>query len=711
MTLSRPVARRPAGQNPEERAWLGRSVDDRTEEERLADELLAELEDEFAEELDAVEEGEDADAEPEEAAEEELTLEEKKRRNEARADQAIEVSEEAIQKAKEAAAQAREADAEKTLAALEAKSETAYTRHPIVSVLGHVDHGKTSILDSIRGSKVFDREAGAITQHIGASEVPLDTIRSRAKPLLDNKNFGVPGLLCIDTPGHHAFSSLRGRGGQLADIAVLVVDITEGFKPQTLESLNILKRAKTPFIIAANKIDRIDGWKTADAPFVLNQRKQGESAKAKFDEMFYTLVGTLYENGVPAERYDRIEDFTKQAAIVPTSALSGEGIQDLLAMLVGLAQRFLEGRLETDEDIPGEGTVLEVKEDRGLGQTLDVVLYAGKIHKGDRILLGTQNEPVETTIRALLLPSPNDDMRDARKAFIDADEAVAAAGIKLVAPGVEDVVSGAPLRVIREDNEEEAWEAVEAASRIDVPLNDAGVFVKADTIGSVEALVGELRSLGIPIRNAQVGDISRRDVVQAAAMTEPLYRTILGFNVKVLPDVEREAAEHDLPLFVDKVIYSLVEDYQAWHDKTKAELDAQTRQERVHPAKVRFLPGCSFRQRDPAVFGVRVLAGAIYPGRALVRADGKVIGRIRSIQKEGQTVNKAGLGDEVALSVPGPTLGRQIKEEDMLYMDMPASDAKWLWHDGQDRLSTEERETLEELMKIKRQAGERFWGM
>ncbi len=698
---------------------VGRNVtDDRSAEEQLADELLAELEDEFDdlvfdEDDDGADASEEASPESDEP-ERELTLEEKKARNEARAEAAVQISEEALAKAKEAAKAATEGDADKALEALEAKSETAYTRHPIVSVLGHVDHGKTSILDRIRGSKVFDREAGAITQHIGASEVPLDTIYERAGALLQGKKFGVPGLLCIDTPGHHAFSSLRGRGGQLADIAVVVVDINEGFKPQTIESLNILKRAKTPFVVALNKIDRIEGWKTKEnGPFILNVKNQSEQVLARFDEKFYELLGAFYDQGLPAERYDRIDDFTKQIALVPTSAQTGEGIPDLLAMLVGLAQKFLEGRLETDEDTPGEGTVLEVKEDKGLGQTLDVVLYAGSIRSDDRVLLGTQSEPFETSIRALLKPSPNDDIRDARKAWEDVDEVVAAAGIKLVCPDVEGVVSGAPLRVLREGNEDEAWEAVEAASQINIPLKDTGVFVKADTIGSLEALSGELGALGIPIRKAGVGDISRRDVVEAAAMTDPLYRVVLGFNVKTLPAVEKEAADQDLPVFADKVIYSLVEDYQAWLDKKKAELDASTRQERVHPAKVRFLPGCSFRQRDPAVFGVRVLAGTLYPDRKLIRqSDGKAIGRIRSIQKEGQTVAKANLGDEVALSVPGPTLGRQIKEDDILYMDMPSSDARWLWHDGKGRLSSEELETLEELMKIKRQNDEdRFWGM
>ncbi|MEA3189875.1 MAG: translation initiation factor [Thermoplasmata archaeon] len=666
--------------------------DDRTAEEKLADELADELEAEFADEAPA-----------EEPAPVAVAPASKKE-----APKPVEVSAEAIAKAKENAKKATEGDVDKALGALEAKSATAYTRHPIVSVLGHVDHGKTSILDKIRGTKVFDREAGAITQHIGASEVPLETIYQRCGVLLRNKKFTVPGLLFIDTPGHHAFSSLRARGGQLADIAVLVVDMTEGLMPQTLEAIGILRRSKTPFIVAANKVDRCQGWKTENKPFILNVRDQGPTAQASFDDKFYALIAALYQQGLPAERYDRIEDFTKNIAIVPTCAQSGEGIPDLLAMLVGLAQKFLEGRLETDEELPGEGTVLEVKEDKGIGTVLDVVLYAGSIRKSDRILVGTKGEPLETPIKALLKPAPNDEMRDARKAFTKVDEVIAAAGLKLLAGNLEGVVAGAPLRVVRADNYDEAYEAVASASKPQVELADTGVFVKADTIGGLEALAGELKARGIPIRNAEVGDISRRDVVEAASMTDPLSRAILGFCVKPLPDVEVEAQARDLPVFASQVIYSLLDDYDAWR---KAEAEKQTaahRVQHVHPAKLRFLPGCSFRMRDPAVFGVRILAGAITPGRMLIREDGKSIGRIKSIQKDNKTVTTAKLGDEVAISVPGPTIGRQIAEEDILYLDIPESDAKWLLTQG--KVTPEEKDVLVEFLKVRRKE-DKFWGM
>jgi translation initiation factor 5B len=675
--------------------------DERTAEEKLADQLAAELEAEFA---DAFEDEADAPAEkakPEPAA--------PAPKAEAPKPKPMEVSEEAVAKAKEQAKQATEGDADKALGALTARSATAYTRSPIVSVLGHVDHGKTSVLDKIRGTKVFDREAGAITQHIGASEVPMATIYERCGVLLKGKTFGVPGLLFIDTPGHHAFSSLRRRGGQLADIAVLVVDISEGLMPQTLEAIQILRSTKTPFIIAANKVDRCQGWLTKpDVPFILNVRQQSEQAQASFDDKFYRLVAALYQVGLPSERYDRISDFTKNIAIVPTCAQSGEGIPDLLAMLVGLAQKFLEARLETDEELPGEGTVLEVKQDKGLGTVLDVILYAGKIRKSDVILLGTKNAPLQSKVKGLLKPAPNDEMRDARKAFTPRDEVVAAAGIKLLIPDAEGVVAGAPVRVLRADNYEAAYETVEAASKPQVDLADAGVFVKADTIGGLEALANLLKDRQIPIRNAEVGDISRRDVVEASSMTNPLYRIVLGFSVKALPDVEAEAQARDLPVFTDEVIYNLLDRYDAWLAEAKRKQEAQNRTEHIHPAKVKFLSGHSFRMRDPAVFGIRVLAGTIRNGRMLLRADGKAIGRIKSIQKDKKAVEEAKLGDEVAISVHGPTIGRQIHEEDMLYMDIPETDAKWLLTQG--AITPEEKDVLLEFLKVRRKE-DKFWGM
>jgi len=217
-------------------------------------------------------------------------------------------------------------------------------RQPIVSVLGHVDHGKTTLLDKIRGTAIAKKEAGGITQHIGATEIPLEVIKEICGPILDKLGgkLTIPGLLFIDTPGHEAFTNLRKRGGSIADLAVLVIDVNEGFRPQTIESLNILRSYKVPFVVAANKIDRIRGWNSREMrPISESIRKQKEWVVQELDKKIYELVGSLSRMGFSAERFDRIRDFTREVCIVPVSALTGEGIPELLAIISGLAQKYL----------------------------------------------------------------------------------------------------------------------------------------------------------------------------------------------------------------------------------------------------------------------------------------------------------------------------------------------------------------------------------
>ncbi|MGQ0535776.1 MAG: translation initiation factor IF-2, partial [Methanobacteriota archaeon] len=322
----------------------------------------------------------------------------------------------------------------------------AATRQPIVCVMGHVDHGKTSLLDKIRGTTVVLREAGRITQHIGATEVPLEAVERLCGPLFGGKKFRLPGLLFIDTPGHQAFTSLRARGGALADIAVLVVDVSEGLMPQTREAISILRRNKTPFVVAGNKIDRLMGWQaTKDAPFRVAIENQPARVQEALDEKLYELIEQFDRAGFRSDRYDRVTDFTKTIAIVPLSAVTGEGLPDLLMMLMGLAQRFLESELATSPDGPGRATILEVKEERGLGLTLDAILYDGTLRRGDLVVLGSKAAPVVTRVKALLKPKPMDEIRDPRDRFDSVPEVVAAAGIKISAPDLEGVLAGAPI--------------------------------------------------------------------------------------------------------------------------------------------------------------------------------------------------------------------------------------------------------------------------
>ncbi|MDD1751661.1 MAG: translation initiation factor IF-2 [Methanotrichaceae archaeon] len=583
-------------------------------------------------------------------------------------------------------------------------------RTPIVVVMGHVDHGKTSLLDKIRGTTVAEFEAGLITQHIGATEVPLDIIQDFC-----GAHFGadiqVPGLLFIDTPGHHAFTSLRSRGGSLADLAVLIVDMNEGFQPQTIESLSILKRYKTPFMVAANKMDRIPGWRAKEnTPFAKTLKSQSERVIEQLDTRIYELVGELYKYGFSADRYDRIRDFTRTVSIVPISANTGEGVPDLLMVLVGLAQRFLKDNLKIKSSGPGLGTILEVKEERGLGTTLDVILYDGEFKAGDTVIFGTTREPLVTKIRALLKPKPLAEIRSEEK-FVPVKRVVAASGVKVAAPKLENALAGSTIRVValQEDIEAIAKEMKSELDAVRIETENEGVILKADTIGSLEALVGELKAKNIPIHAADVGQVSRRDVIRASAFKDKLISAILAFNVDILPDALLEVQKTNVPVFSSNIIYSLIDNYENWIEEQKMRIEQERLEAVIRPGAVRLMPDCVFRQSKPAIVGVQVIGGVIRTQVTLMRDDGAVVGTLKEIQAHNENLSSATTGQEVAISIDGPTVGRQIHEGDTLYVNIPEKHARIVEQELKPRLSEDEREMLEEFLTIKRRK-EPFWG-
>jgi translation initiation factor 5B len=573
-------------------------------------------------------------------------------------------------------------------------------RTPIVAVLGHVDHGKTTMLDKIRGTTTADQEPGLITQHIGATEVPLDVIARLCGSLLEGIH--LPGLLFIDTPGHHAFTTLRARGGALADIAILVVDINEGFQPQTTESLNILKGHKTPFIVAANKIDKIHGWLSHDNMMFTDAFKlQSERTQRLLDDRIYVLIEELYNLGFSSDRYDRIRDFTKNIGVVPTSARTGEGIPDLLMVSLGLAQRFLDKDLRLHANGPAVGTVIEINEEKGFGTTLDTIIYDGVLHAGDRIVIGALGRPIVTKIRALLKPESTGVLKRVRTV-------TAAAGVKVAAPGIENALAGSPLRVTTDDIDE-VVAGIESEMRdIAVSTQDIGVIIKADTIGALEALAGELSRNEVPVSIANLGDVSHRDVVEAETISDPLFSVVLGFNVDVLPDAKEAAEKSNVRLFVNDVIYGLIEEYQTWAEKQKTLYGKKRYETIVRPGKFKILPGYVFRRNKPAIVGIQVLGGTLRNGVSLVREDGVRVGTLKGMQDRGENVSEIGAGKEVAVSIDGPTVGRQINEGDVLYVDVPEKHAKVTEQELYDALDQSDRLMLDEFLTIKRKDNP-FW--
>lgn len=588
-------------------------------------------------------------------------------------------------------------------------------RQPIVCVLGHVDTGKTLLLDKIRKTSVQAREAGGITQHIGASFFPVDTLKQLVGPLLSmvKGEIEIPGLLVVDTPGHEAFTNLRKRGGSVADIAILVIDVLKGFEAQTYECLEILKARKTPFLVAANKIDRIPGWKSyPDMPFLKSYQTQGRYVREDLDNRLYSIIGVFSRLGFRADRFDRIKDFTKTVAIVPTSAKTGEGVTELLMVLVGLTQQYLKKRLQTTEG-PAKGTVLEVKEEPGLGLTLNVIVYDGVLRRDDLIVVGGKEKPIVTRVRAILVPKPLDEIRDPRDRFSSVEAVSAAAGVKIAAPDLEGALAGAPLYAVGEGEDVDEYVRLvsEEIERIRIATDVDGVVLKADTLGSLEAIAENLQRNGVPIRLADVGEVSKRDIVEAAVVKEhePLYGVILAFNVRVLPDAEEEAEIKGVQIFKNNIIYHLMDDYLSW---LKAQKEAEIEDEfarLVKPGKLRVLEGYVFRRAKPAIFGVEILAGRIKPRLVLVRAeDGKEVGEIQQIQEKGEALPEARMGMQVAISMDRPMVGRHVFEKDILYVKVPEEHAKALLSEFMDKLTVEEQETLKEYVEIMRKKTA-FW--
>ncbi|MDR2544377.1 MAG: translation initiation factor IF-2 [Methanobrevibacter sp.] len=586
-------------------------------------------------------------------------------------------------------------------------------RSPIVSVLGHVDHGKTSLLDFIRGSTIASREAGGITQHIGATEIPIDIINKICGKFIKKLEIAdtLPGLFFIDTPGHAAFTSLRKRGGALADLAILILDINEGFKPQTFEALKILRLYKTPFIIVANKVDKLFGWNSKpNSSFSESFSKQAKSVQQEVDTRIYEIVGILHKESFQSERFDRVTDFASQVSIIPISAKSGEGIIEVLALLLGLAQEYLKKQLLIAEDSPAKGSVLEIKEEQGLGLTIDVIIYDGVLKKDDEIVLVEKDSVLTTRIRSILKTNPFEEMREAKNRFKKVDEVVAAAGVKIVAPNLENVVSGSPLRVhqLGSNVEEEILQEIE---EITINTDDDGVLVKADTLGSLEAIVNLLKELDIPIRTADIGDISRRDIINASivAKENPKHGVILAFNVKVHNKAMKDLNETNIKIFSSDVIYQIIEDYEQWLKELEESQKKQWLDAVIKPAKIRIIPKLVFRQSKPFISGVEVLNGTIKQNYSLMNKDGQLIGQIESMQDKGENLPFIHRGQKVAMSIKGGVLGKGFEEGDELHVDIPEKHYKILVKEFKDKLTEDEFEALNEISDIKRRV-EPKWG-
>jgi len=573
-------------------------------------------------------------------------------------------------------------------------------RTPIIAVMGHVDAGKTRLLDTIRGTSVSEKEAGGITQHIGATEVPMSLIEGIAGDLIQKFGFkiSIPGLLFIDTPGHEAFTNLRKRGGSIADLAVVVVDVHKGLQNQTIEAIEILKSYKTPFIVAANKIDSIYGWQTKKGSFSDNLKLQPPKTQEELDKKIYELVGQLHAKGFSSERFDRCSDFTKEVPIIPTCAKFGEGIPEVLVFLAGLSQKYLEKKLSIHVKGRGMGTILEVKEEKGLGKTIDVIVYDGTIKIGEKIVVGGRKGAIVTKIRALLEPKALDEIRNPQEKFKSIKEIHAASGVKIAAPALDDAIAGSPIRVLESD--EQKQEVIDEMQSVKIESDAIGPIIRADTLGSLEAFVKLLADRGIKAKKADVGEFTRRDVMELESLIgKDRFKAVgFAFHTKATPDALEEAGKKGIKIIEGNVIYKILEDYDKWVYDEREKKKMETMSKVVMPMKLKIIPGFVFRNTKPAIVGVKVLVGKLRTNVEVMK-DGKIIGKVHAIQSDGKNGSEAKEGEEVAVSIDKATIGRNLDEGDELISFIPKKQFEKI-KDLEDSLSDKELSLMEEIKKI-----------
>ncbi|KAM4795174.1 eukaryotic translation initiation factor 5B [Rhinophrynus dorsalis] len=591
---------------------------------------------------------------------------------------------------------------------------TQVLRSPVICVLGHVDTGKTKILDKLRHTHVQDSEAGGITQQIGATNVPLDAIKEQTKMVknFDRDNIKIPGMLIIDTPGHESFSNLRNRGSSLCDIAILVVDIMHGLEPQTIESLNLLKNKKCPFIVALNKVDRLYDWKKSpETDVAATLKKQKKNTKDEFEERTKAIIVEFAQQGLNAALFHENKDPRTFVSLVPTSAHTGDGMGNLISLLVDLTQTMLCKRLAHSEELRAQ--VMEVKALPGMGTTIDVILINGRLKEGDTVLVPGVEGPIVTQIRGLLLPPPMKELR-VKNQYEKHKEVEAAQGVKILGKDLEKTLAGLPLLVAHKEDEipvlrdELIHELKQTLNAI--KLEEKGVYVQASTLGSLEALLEFLKTSEVPYAGINIGPVHKKDVMKASVMLEhdPQYAVILAFDVRIEREAQDMADSLGVRIFSAEIIYHLFDAFTKYRQDYKKQKQEEFKHIAVFPCKIRILPQFIFNSRDPIVMGVVIEAGQVKQGTPIcVPSKAFVdIGIVTSIEINHKPVDVAKKGQEVCIKIepiPGESpkmFGRHFEATDFLVSKITRQSIDALKNWFRDEMQKTDWQLIVELKKV-----------
>ena len=559
---------------------------------------------------------------------------------------------------------------------------------PICCIVGHVDAGKTSLLDRLRNTNIQEKEVGGITQHIGSTFFPIETIENSCSSIKGKFEVicNIPGILMIDTPGHSEFQSLRDVGTSICDLGILIIDIEESIQEQTKEAIKLLKEKKIPFVVAVTKLDKINGWKTTKSPNLREALKEQSKdmsmmLMAKLEDIKYDLS----KEDINAEFYFKNSNPKQIYSIVPVSSKTGEGIADLLALLVYTAQNWMLKKIIYQDTV--SCTIMESKYDKHNGYTIDVILNNGTINVGDKFVVSTITGPNICTVRNLLIPSALTQL--GKKTNWDYKDSVRASiGCKIIGSNLDGAYPGTHLFPIKTNGASASAGAsteADAINNANQEINavwksydfiSPGVFIGTQTFGELDAGYSIFQKAGINVAGAYIGEPSNKFIdlilMKTEADTLPENRIYLYFGAFNNTDVFEYAKKNNITLLSSEVIYKLVELYKIEKEKIIKARQNTTNNNAIFPVEMVILKQYIFMKggSDHLMFGVKIKKGTLYKNTPICIPEKNVhLGKVLNIQFEHKEKEKGEEGQEICIRLDNPNqliINRQFDVTDKL---------------------------------------------
>lgn len=582
---------------------------------------------------------------------------------------------------------------------------------PVVCFLGHVDAGKTSLMDIIRDTSIQENESGGITQNIGSSFISIADIREKTTTIKGKfcVEHIIPGFLIIDTPGHQAFSSLRERGSSLCDLGILVIDIEEGLQPQTIESIKLLTSKKVPFVIAATKLDKIYNWEETNCLSLQNAfKKQTKDVVMTVVSYIDSIKYELKKEGVKSEFYSKNKKTNRVYSIIPVSSKTKEGLADLLSFLVYLSQNWMSGKITYQDKI--KASIMNCHQDRNQGWVIDVILSNGTLNIGDKFAVAKKSGPHLFTVRNLLTQNTNS------KLWIQHQSVRASAGVRILGSSLDNCYTGTRLYL--------AIDPKKALEKVDRELTDFwkvfnynqnGIVLMAETLGELEACYNVFKEQSINVLDVKIGRLVDTDIGRVKLKLDGELknenRVIIFFGDKTekqKTELDKCAISHKIKLIISPVVYHLLEKYQEYKDKCleNRRVTLTNSGEAIFPCRLRILKQHIYMTggSDDILMGVKVMKGILHKGTPLI-VPGKnvVLGKVISIQKNHKELDKLESGKEACIRVNKDdyvSYGRHFDFKDIVVSHISRESIDILKDNFRDRMEKEDWMLVIELKKL-----------